>query len=223
MTEVLSTQRIDHSDHDEVFKTFFRANPQAGPWGDPSDNDHHPDREAMLSGPLPSWISQWEIWRRQWKITFDTHGLDGDIDQAANFLRAELTAAEAYADAHETLGRLEASGLTLGLLSNADEDFLRGALSRTDLHFPLIHTSESLRAYKPNRAIFDAFCRILEHDPAEVLYVGDSLATDVQGASNAGLRTAWVRRSERQYSDDLPDPDIEVSSLSELADLLEGS
>jgi 2-haloalkanoic acid dehalogenase type II len=220
VTDVLTAQGLDHPDHGEVYKTFVSASAPAGPWGDPDDEEHRPDRQHVLDGPLPAWLSQWEIWRREWKITFDTHDLDGDADRATNFLRDELTVAEAYPDALDTLERLAAHGLTLGLLSNADDDFLQGALSRARLRFSAIQSSESLRAYKPNRAIFEAFCRRLNHDPSEVLYVGDSLATDVQGAGNAGLRTAWVRRSERQYSEELPAPDMKVSSLSAIADLL---
>ncbi len=220
VSEVLTAQELDHPDHDEVYKTFVAASSPAGPWGDPADQERRPERQRMLNGPLPPWLSQWEIWRREWEITFYKHGLDGDPDQAANFLRAELTTAETYADALDTLERLAANGLTLGLLSNADDDFLQGALSRGRLRFSAIQTSESLRAYKPNRVVFEDFCRRLNHEPSEVLYVGDSLPTDVQGAGNAGLRTAWVRRGERQYSDDLPAPDIEVPSLSTIADLL---
>ena len=217
---ILIAQGLDHADHEEVFSTFFDSNSQAGPWGNPADLEHKPDCQLMLSGPLPEWMSQWDIWRRQWKIAFEAHDLDGDPDHAANYLRDELAVADAYPDAHHTLERLAARDLTLGLLSNADEDFLHHALSRVRLHLSVTHSSESLRAYKPNRAAFDAICQKLNRDASEVLYVGDSLVTDVQGASNAGLRTAWVRRSERQYQDDLQPPDIEVSSLSEIADLL---
>ncbi len=220
VSEVLTAQRLDHPDHDEVHRTFVAAASPAGPWGDTADQEHRPDRQHMLSGPLPAWLSQWEIWRREWQITFDKHDLRGDPDRAADFLREELTVAETYPDALDTLERLSAHGLTLGLLSNADDDFVQAALSRGRLRFSAIQTSESLRAYKPNRVIFEDFCRRLNHEPSEVLYVGDSLPTDVQGASNAGLRTAWVRRGERQRSDALPAPDMEVSSLSAIADLL---
>ena len=220
VTAVLAAQGLEHPDHEEVFNTFYRANPQAGPWGNPDDAEHRPDRQQMLSGPMPEWMSQWDIWRRQWKITFEAHDLDGDLDHAANYLRDELAEADAYPDAHETLQRLDARGLRLGLLSNADEDFLHSVLSRVRLRFSAIQSSESLRAYKPNRAAFEAICQRLNCEPSQVLYVGDSLATDVQGAGNASLRTVWVRRSERQYSDDLPLPDLEVSSLSEIADQL---
>ena len=220
VTAILTAQRLHHADHEEVFSTFYRANPQAGPWGNPADAEQKPDRQQMLSGPLPEWMSQWDIWRRQWKVTFEAHDLDGDLDHAANYLRDELAAADAYPDAHDTLERLAAHDLTLGLLSNADADFLDHALSRVRLRFSVIQSSESLRAYKPNRAVFEALCQRLNCEPSEVLYVGDSLATDVQGAGNASLRTVWVRRSERQHQEDLPPPDLEVSSLSEIADLL---
>ena len=67
--------------------------------------------------------------------------------------------------------------------------------------------------------MFRALCQRLGCEPAQVLYVGDSLPTDVRGARNAGLRTAWVRRSERAYSDQLPPPDVALSALSQLVEL----
>src|SRR5690606_7021135 len=124
------------------------------------------------------------------------HGLPGDPDASANRLRELLSNAEPYPDARETLDRLDALGLRLGLMSNADEDFLQSALSHGRLRFSVIKSSESLRAYKPHKAPFLAVCNRLHCNPGEVLYVGDSPIADVNGAANAGLRTAWVRRSE---------------------------
>ncbi len=40
----------------------------------------------------------------------------------------------------------------------------------------------------------------------------------MHGAQHAGLRTAWVCRSETtEYPDDVPRPDLEVGSLLEVA------
>ena len=221
MSAILVAQGLEHSDHDAVYRTLNNSFIKAGPWAEHVDGDGRPDWERMMGGPLPDWMSTWAIWQRQWEITFAEHGLVGDVEQAADHTRAQLSAAEAYPDAHETIERLAAAGFTLALLSNADEDFLQSALSRAQLRFSVIQTSESLRAYKPHRSVFLALCQRLGMEPREVLYVGDSLPTDVHGAHNAGLRTAWVRRSERPLPQDSPGPDIELPSLSLLADLLE--
>ena len=223
VTEILTAQGLEHPDHDAVYKTLFASFTKAGPWGNLLDGDGRLDRQHMLGGPLPAWTSTWDIWVRQWEMTFAEHDLDGDPRQAADHTRQGLAAADPYPDARETVGRLADHGYTLGLLSNADDDFLHSALGRSGLSFSTVLSSEALRAYKPNCVTFDALCERLGCEPSAVLYVGDSLPTDVQGARHAGLRTVWVRRSDREFPEELPRPDVEVASLSALPGLLGAS
>ena len=56
--------------------------------------------------------------------------------------------------------------------------------------------------------------------PHEVLHIGDSDVDDVKGAKAAGLRVAWVNRDRRSRHPDVPQPDFEISDLSELLTLL---
>jgi 2-haloalkanoic acid dehalogenase type II len=201
----------------ESLKKSFQ---QVSPWAVEGHRreDGSLDRDYMLNGPVPGWISTWEIWRRQFAHSFEEYALAGDATAAANRQRCVLSESEAYPEAHDAIEAIASSGLLVGLLSNADEDFLQSAISRARLRFSVIQSSESLRAYKPNRAVFQALCDRLHCAPAEVLYVGDSPQADVHGARHAGLRTAWVRRSESmEYPDDIPRPDIEVTSLREVA------
>ena len=157
------------------------------------------------------------MWRRQFELTFEHHGLQGDAVAGAGHLRDVLRRAPAYADAYETVEALAASGLRLGLLSNADEDFLQGAISHNRLRFSVIQSSESLRIYKPNQAAFHALCVRLECEPEQVLYVGDSPPTDIGGARHAGLRAAWVERpGARDYPEDEAPPDLHLRELAEL-------
>ena len=79
-------------------------------------------------------------------------------EQRRLVIREALSVAAAYPEAHETIDGLAQRGLLMALLSNADEDFLQSALSRARLRFSIIQSSESLRAYKPHRAIFLALC-----------------------------------------------------------------
>jgi 2-haloalkanoic acid dehalogenase type II len=226
IAEVLNQQRLDVPDLEAVFKTWYGVYGRVGPWGHlypegwkPGDGERV-DREAMVGGPLPGFITQWDWWRRQWDETFRRHDLDGDSVGAATFIRDALSHLAAYGDARASTDRLAAAGLTLALLSNADEDFLQSAISRNQLRFSVIQSSESLRAYKPHRATFAALAERLGCAPEHILYVGDSPYADVHGATRAGLCSAWVRRSERPYPEDMPAPDLQINSLAEIADLL---
>ena len=221
LREVLDLQGLGVEDFEAVAKSFEQAWNRVSPWAEHVDDEGKPDREHMLGGPAPEWISTWEIWRRQFELLFDDQRLDGDPAAGANRFREVLSVAPAYEDAHDTVDALDAAGLRLGLLSNADEDFLQSAVTHNRLRFSVIQSSESLRVYKPNRAAFDELCHRLGCEPSAVLYVGDSPQADVSGAGHAGLRIAWVRRREdAELGEDHPTPDLEVGSLTAVAEAL---
>lgn len=213
-------------DHDAFFETWQKSYRVADVWDHTTRTDQTPagwPTEEALNGPLPPWHSQWEIWRRQFQAALDAHAVPGDATLAANRFREALSVARAYPEAHDTVDGLAARGLLMALLSNADEDFLQGALSRARLRFSIIQSSESLRAYKPHRAIFAALCERASCGPSEILYVGDSPFADVAGARNAGLRTAWVHRTDHPYPAHLPRPDVQIATLDELLAILPGA
>jgi 2-haloacid dehalogenase len=241
LTDFLS-QRGLAADYEALAKTFSsEAFSAVSVWAPGHrGEDGKLDRKRMLDGPAPEWISTWEMWRRQFEYTFEKHGLTGDAVAGANHLRGVLSLAPAYVDAFETVERIAAHGLLLGLMSNADEDFLQGAISHNRLRFSVIQSSESLRIYKPHRAAFIALCTRLGCEPQEVLYVGDSSPTDILGALHAGLRTAWIHRAEAQIAQEAdaaqegevsetsagepreepPQPDLKVATLLEIAEAL---
>jgi putative hydrolase of the HAD superfamily len=74
---------------------------------------------------------------------------------------------------------------------------------------------------KPARPIFDKAIARSGYAPAEILHVGDHPETDIQGARNAGLRTAWINRNGDAWPDDLSAPDAVVTTIPELWDLLQ--
>ncbi len=208
-------------DLDAFTESFKKSFQHVGPWAEHKREDGSPDRGYMLDGPVPCWISTWEIWRRQFTHTFEEYKLAGDATAAANQLHGVLSRSETYPDVHDAIEAITDSGRIVGLLSNADEDFLQSAISQARLRFSVIQSSESLRAYKPNRAVFQALCDRLHCAPTEVIYVGDSPQADVHGAQHAGLRTALVQRSKTiEYPPEIPKPDLKVTSLDEVAALL---
>ena len=236
VAEFLSVQGIV-TDYEAVAKTFQQEAFSAVSVWAPTHRgeDGKLDRKKMLDGPPPEWIATWEMWRRQFEYAFAKHELpQGDPVAGANHLRHVLSHAPAYADAMVTIERLAAHGLLVGLMSNADEDFLQSAVSCNRLRFSVIQSSESLRIYKPHRAAFLGLCSRLGCAPHEVLYVGDSTPTDVAGALHAGLRAAWLHRpapeptepttppegAEQPPREEPPQPDLETATLLAVAEAL---
>jgi putative hydrolase of the HAD superfamily len=75
-------------------------------------------------------------------------------------------------------------------------------------------------AAKPAPEVFDMAVRMGGADAGQTLHVGDHPKYDVDGARSAGLRTAWVNRTDSEWPDEYAVPDIEVTHIGELAELL---
>lgn len=94
----------------------------------------------------------------------------------------------------ETLDELRARGLYLGVVSNADDDFLGPVLARHGFDTRLDHwtSSEEARSCKPDRRIYEVALAKAGQPAARTLFVGDSPQHDVAGAHAAGMRTVLI-------------------------------
>ncbi|PSQ06288.1 HAD family hydrolase [Halobacteriales archaeon QS_6_71_20] len=82
------------------------------------------------------------------------------------------------------------------------------ALGLADALDAVVYAGDMARR-KPHPDPFERVCSLLGTDPAETLYVGDSLEHDVAGAQGAGLPAAWIPgpREDPPVGDDgRPDP-----------------
>lgn len=89
----------------------------------------------------------------------------------------------------ESLARLKAAGLRLGVVSNSDgrvEQALEAAGLRD--YFDVVIDSALVGLEKPDPRIFRAALDALGVAPEEALYVGDLYEVDVLGAQAAGIR-----------------------------------
>lgn len=91
----------------------------------------------------------------------------------------------------EAFAAFRAAGLPIGILS----DFLpsqKGSIWGLDALSDVILGSEETGALKPSPVPFRALADALGVAPGKILYVGNSVASDVVGASAAGMKTACV-------------------------------
>jgi len=132
---------------------------------------------------------------------------------------AERNRVECYPDAEPALHRL-AARVPLAALSNGNADLGRIGLAG---HFRFQLGAAEHGVPKPEPGIFHAACERLGLAPAEVLHAGDDIEMDVIGAQRAGLRTCWINRTAAGWPAQLPPPDLEVTTLSALADWLDAN
>ena len=88
-------------------------------------------------------------------------------------------------------------------------------------YFEQIFISHELGVNKPSREFFErCFARIPGFDPGRCLMVGDSLSSDIQGGSNAGLATCWVNPQKKSHPETVR-VDYQIESFAQLPGLLE--
>jgi putative hydrolase of the HAD superfamily len=97
---------------------------------------------------------------------------------------------------HESLSRLRAAGLRLGIVSNSDGR-VEQALAASGLraYFDVVIDSSLVGVEKPDPAIFRAALDALGIGPEEALYVGDLYEVDVVGARAAGIEAVLLAPS----------------------------
>jgi putative hydrolase of the HAD superfamily len=112
----------------------------------------------------------------------------------------------------------------LGLVSNFDDGQCgHEVLADTGVAdlFEAVVISADVRLRKPDRRIFEHLRDRLKLDAHEILFVGDTPRDDVLGATEAGMKTAWISKGQPRIPDGIPDPDFIITDLSDLPRVLE--
>jgi 2-haloalkanoic acid dehalogenase type II len=144
--------------------------------------------------------------------------IDEPIEPAVDFLYQKYFHRPLFDDAKTTLNLLREMGFRLAIASNCDIEMCDRILATHALRFDVVVTSEEVRAYKPNPAIFNVLIKRSGVEPTNILHVGDSYTADVVGAKDADLLSCLVQRPGNLPRDhDIGiEPDLIIHELSDL-------
>ena len=120
--------------------------------------------------------------------------------------------------------------LPMGIWANtrtAREKEVRQYLMRAGInkYFTWVVTSVDAGHRKPDSRFFDHALRISNLNADDVLFVGNQLNSDIQGAINQGIRCVWLSSETYRSPDDAPEsnrakPTYTIATLAELPGLL---
>jgi len=125
---------------------------------------------------------------------------------------------ELYPDVQPTLDVL-ARHHKLAVVSNIDDDLLNA--TRLGRDFDLICTAERARGYKPDGTLFRYLLSSSNLSVSEILHSGQSQFTDMVGGKPLGFTIAWINRNNLDLHESVPRPDLILSNLTSLPDLLQ--
>jgi 2-haloacid dehalogenase len=128
-----------------------------------------------------------------------------------------------WPDTIAALRRLK-SRYRLAILSNVDDDLFAATRPQLEVEFDEVITAQQAQAYKPSLKIFEFALARIQAPAHRILHVGQSIFHDVIPAQALGLATVWVNRPSARAGVGAvkvahAEPDLEVSSLSELSEL----
>jgi HAD superfamily hydrolase (TIGR01549 family) len=132
------------------------------------------------------------------------------------YLKHRFEDIELYEDVLPTLNALK-SKYKLGILSNGNSYPEKCGLEGI---FQFAVFSQDYGIEKPDPLIFEITMKEANCGPQEILHIGDSLESDIKGAIRSGIQCVWLNRDMKENTTNLQ-IDYEISSLSELLDLLQ--
>jgi 2-haloacid dehalogenase len=125
----------------------------------------------------------------------------------------------AYPDVPGALERLRAGGFQLGVLTQSAGEAAETVLTNAGIrdHFELVLSAPALGAFKPDDL---AYKSALERAGVADAWFVAGHWWDIAGAAYAGLRTAWISRTDLAYPTAMPQPDVRAADMAGVADAI---
>ncbi|MFC2014482.1 HAD family hydrolase [Chloroflexota bacterium] len=110
----------------------------------------------------------------------------------------------------------------VGLVSNGYPDVQYTKIEAIGLAkvFSCIILSEEFGIRKPDKRIFHQATRLLNVQPSDCLYVGDSYSHDIVGAKGAGMDACWINPSSLEPEKKNVQADFVITNLTKLNEIL---
>jgi 2-haloacid dehalogenase len=139
-------------------------------------------------------------------------------EEEARLLVGAIERLQCFPEVPEALARLQAR-FRLVVLSNGDPDMLEAAKAHHGIPFDMVISVADANAFKPHRATYEMAASKVAVPMDQVLFVANH-EFDCVGAKAAGMRSVFIDRRRRPFARWPYQPDLIVSSMTELADLM---
>ena len=110
----------------------------------------------------------------------------------------------------------EDSPIPIYIVSNIDTADIMAAIKYHALTPAGVFTSEDARAYKPRKELFELALKETGLTSDEVIHIGDSISSDVNGAEALNIKALWLNR----FGQDVPNKVDSINNLLQAIKML---
>lgn len=135
--------------------------------------------------------TQRELELKSLKKTIEKFGSNADATKLSGLMFEHWMKPPIFEESKEFF---EKTPVPIYVVSNIDRDDVIKAIAYHGLKPAGVFTSEDARSYKPRAEIFEMALKKVNLQPDEVVHIGDSLSSDIKGASALGINTVWINR-----------------------------
>ncbi len=170
-------------------------------------------------------ITQQRLRTRRFELLFDAVGISCDPVEFSRLYLGYLAQGTDLIDGAEDVLDSLSGRVGLLIVTNGIADVQRPRFARSSVgqHFSDVVISEEVGTAKPDPAFFEvAFARMGFPRKEDVLIVGDSLSSDIQGGLNYGIDTCWFNPQGKTNGSGVV-AHYEIRELKELLELVESS
>ena len=139
------------------------------------------------------YITEEEIVARAVKILENEYELKAKPEAIYELVHKFWAKAPAFEDVKPFFSQCK---LPIYVITNNAEDYVNVFLSDNDLHCAGVICGDMVRAYKPHGEIFEKALEISGCTAEEVIHVGDSVISDVNGALAVGISPCLLDRKQ---------------------------
>ena len=128
---------------------------------------------------------------------------------------------DTFPDVRDGVSRLVDAGYDCYVVSNGNQEMLTSMVAAAGVADLISDTVSAgdVESYKPAPPIYEEAIRRADVDAEHVAHATAGML-DVQGGMNVGMQGVWLNRHERPMSRFGPDPNVELTTVHDLADEL---
>jgi len=167
-------------------------------------------------------LTRAQVLTQRFERLFEALGIEGDSALTQSIYEENLSTGHYFIPGAVELLETLYGNYKLYMVTNGNEKVQTRRLASADIghFFEEIFISQQIGFDKPHIEFFErCFARMPPFEKDEMIIIGDSLTSDIQGGINAGIHTCWFNPRGKQGREDIV-PEYVVRSLEEIPELL---